>query len=388
MPPISTKRKRPTDWEDDFKRRHPFLNKAVDFVNWLSPNRQGDRSWTNPDYLREIREIRDKNMPKVYKKKRWGRRKTRRSYRKSYGKKGSSGRGVTTQYDKSSIYKRRVMRGGKKRAWKSFVRKVHAVLEKDLGTRTIVRNNVGGIVGPVANNLQGVYEVCLYGFKSGNPNADLSGGGFGQDDIATIVNNDTSIPATGAIRFRSGVLDLTIRNATGIATTGEGGVANVRPRIELDIYEITASKLTSYFTLAQALQDGFGATPNIDTATQLDLTVRGVTPFDCPAGLSTQGVKIWKKTKFMMAPDETITYQIRDPRSHFMTKQKINQSEIPSGYNYPKMTKTLLIIAKTVPGWQTTVPATAGAPVRIQMGVTRKYTYTVMREDNEREGGL
>lgn len=46
----------------------------------------------------------------------------------------TTGRGVTNQWDRTLIYKKKSMPRWKKRAWKRFSQKVNAVAEKSLGS--------------------------------------------------------------------------------------------------------------------------------------------------------------------------------------------------------------------------------------------------------------
>ena len=57
-------------------------------------------------------------------------------------KRQTSGLGVTQQHDRRMVYRKRRMSRRLKRRWRNFSRKVLSVSEKDLGSRTVVRNDL------------------------------------------------------------------------------------------------------------------------------------------------------------------------------------------------------------------------------------------------------
>lgn len=297
-------------------------------------------------------------------KQRWSRSNTRTRTKK----KQKSGSGTTTQYDRILQYRRRRMPRRKKRSWVKFQRKVRAALQKDLGNRTILFNHLLNTTGSVtdATTQQGTAEVHLYGHK-GSPDGPTQGG---SRDILRIMNNDSvALDGSGKVRFRSAVLDITVRNA---------GSEHATPwPVELDVYEIGWYKRTAYLDCTAALVDGFAATGNINTGTGLTVSNRGVTPWECPEGISLGGFRIYKKTKYFLNTGQTMTYQVRDPRNHFYSRGDAIQTEVPSGVAWPGVTKTLLFIWKAVPGGLATdIP-------RLYIGSTRKYSYSVMQENRD-----
>ena len=134
-------------------------------------------------------------------------------------------------------------------------------------------------------------------------------------------------------------------------------------------------RFTDFFTQADAETDQLAvgtALPAGNTTGSLSIVDRGCTPWDLPAALSLYKVKIMKKTKFFVRSGQTITYQVRDPKRRVMTRYRQDSLE---GFNVPRWTKTILMIAKPVPG----IALGAGGltTAKITVGATRKYMYKV-----------
>lgn len=283
-----------------------------------------------------------------------------RSYTQSKKKYASSTPGITTQRDVIRQYRRRRMPYRRKKGWIAFSRKVRAVMQKDMGTKTAVFN---GSVGPTSGFLgdnatqQGYAEVALYGFKGV---ADgLGTQGF--QDMQKLYSGSTT-PEN--IRFKSAVLDITARS--------------LNRNVELDVYDITCRKTINHNALSAVLIDGFSAMPNLPgAATGITLTQRGVTIFDCPDGIKLGGIKVHKKMKYFLPTGSTMTYQIRDPRNRYFNGDDITQTEAV-GFNKPGMTRILFFIWKALPGEPN---AGSGDWAQMQIGTTRKYSWTVLEEN-------
>ncbi len=267
----------------------------------------------------------------------------------------TSGRGVTQQYDRKTIYRKKRMPYRKRKRWSGFVKKVHAASEKDLGSKTIVFNSQLAPTDPgdQAHNRQINTAISLYNLET---------------DVTKIATNDSNISSTGKFIFKSGVLDVTYRNLS----QEEGGAGM---SVELDVYEITAKRnfmaVTGNKDLIQAFVDGFSDTDTITlptAGTSLNLHDRGVTPWDCPQSLSQWKMTIAKKTKYFLGFGQTMTYQIRDPSRHVFDKEYVITT---TGTNAPGKTRYVLFVQKVVPGAATGAGYNNGAAI----GVTRKYLY-------------
>jgi len=278
---------------------------------------------------------------------------------RSQRKHATSGRGVTVQHDRRQIYRKHRMPRRKRKQWKSFVRKVNAAAEKDLGSVTIVRNETKTMTNTAETLEQAAEVFALYSVK--NTNGWLN-------DLGAIAANISSTDNTVKHIFKSAVLDMTIENRSLDAAEGGTGFT-----VELDIYEISSSSSWNHLTgtnkaLLNVFTAGFTETGTEGSGTGLNFTQRGVTPWDCPQALSAYKVKIWKKTKFFLSYGNSITYQIRDPRRHVLDQETMTTWD---SSNMPGMTRWVLILAKPTPG--TTMGT--GGQVAIPVGVTRKYLY-------------
>lgn len=270
-----------------------------------------------------------------------------------------SGKGITTQFDRNTQYVKNRMPRYKRKQWVRFCRKVDAVISKKLGTRTVIFNDQLGVTIP--NTAQQILTTCLYGFDGATDSAT----NCGSRDVLTILNNDPTItktgtppinPVNGKITFKSAIMDLTISN----------NPAEQNGPLEVDIYEIHHKKFIQNTTLQGSFVDGeSNTTPISGAGVGVSLQVRGATPFDVPMTMSQDGLTIYKKTKYFIPVNGTVTYQIRDPRNIQLSADNLNGN---SGFAWPGKTRSLLIVAKNVVGFNQ-------ASNSIAIGVTRKYSY-------------
>lgn len=276
-----------------------------------------------------------------------------------------SGAGITTQYDRRLIYRKRYMPRRKKRIWKKFIRKVNAVAEKDLGSRTVIRNNqvASAFTMTTSNDTnQALAYVTLYGLN----------GALDVNNDLRQMRNDTDLGTSGKMIFKSAVFDMTVTNTS----TRLDESTNPSIRLEVDVYELTSGKEwgnagtgAAAKGLIEVFAEGATDTANIPgTTNSLSLARRGCTPFDLPSAISEYKLKILKKTKYFINERDTFTYQIRDPMRHVVDRQTLNRD----GENLPGMTRFLLFIYRPVPGYLFNEDI-AG----ITIGVTRKYMYKI-----------
>lgn len=300
--------------------------------------------------------------------------------RRLRGRPRTSGRGVTTEHDRQAIYRKSRMPRGRRVRWKSFKRKVNAVAEKELGSRTVVFNKEFTFTNNTATR-QGAAHCALYGLKSTTS---------WYDDISQVaaLENVGADPTTAAgitvekstkIIFQSAVLDITMRNTTDFNNeqlNGEG-------TLEVDVYEMTMKRpatdgsvgwgsINSLYdgTYPDVKRPGGAGTPLMDTTNAL--FYRGVTPFDFTYSTSRYGIRIWKKTKYFIRSGQTATYQYRDPRRRVISVEAAAEG---LGFNKPGWTRILLIMFKVVPA--ITLGANPNTRERLAVGMTRKYLYKV-----------
>ncbi len=285
-----------------------------------------------------------------------------------------AGQGITNQYDRTTIYRKKRMPRFRRRRFRRFSRKVNFVSEKDLGTRTYVRNfqETMSQTPNTQNTLQGIGEICLY---------PVDGPDAFNRELTDLANDETELDPTGKFLFQSGVLDVTIRNDSIDETT-------TPVACELDIYHIRASKsfeplVTGGSVAAKNLlgvfQKGASDTSLIGGAgSEITLDRRGITPWDLPQSLSMYGVKILKKTKYQLSAGQVCTYQIRDPRRHVVDKSWIANHD---SQNWRGVTQFLLLIFRNVPG----TSVGENARFRLQIGMTKKYMYKIKQSTTDKD---
>lgn len=265
----------------------------------------------------------------------------------------------------------------KKRRWKIFKRKVLAVSEKSLGSKTVLFNDrLNDAANVINNNGQLAVNVALYPFNSGTKTY--------LRDITRILNNDPDIGTSGKIIFQSGVLDMTCCNTSIKNPTSSPNASP--PALEVDVYEIIAYKQFEKLGAAgggdvlQVLTEGDLDTPIILPGnTSLQINDRGSTPFDFPSAISEYGLKILKKTKYFLSVGQTFTYQMRDPTRHVVDA---TNKDIVAG-NIPKMTKWLFINHKVTPC--TNGDESFPDVQSLSIGLSRKYMYKVNDKNEDRD---
>lgn len=299
-----------------------------------------------------------------------------------------SGQGITTQHDERRIYQKRSMPRFKRRRWKRFKNKVLAISEKDLGTRTVVFNKNYNWQNTTANN-HTAGNVALYGARSANPYLnDLAQIQSDEVGVWTAATGEV-IDATSKFIFKSAILDITFRNSSTFTADGITFNPDSRAKLETDVYEIIMNHdgndfSATYVDLFAMLQQGLTDTSNIGGAgTGVNMSLRGVTPFDAPAALSRFKIKVLKKTKFMTPNGDTFTYQVRDPRRHVMNRTRLNTI----GCNVPGWTRWVLFISKLVPGLTIGVAANTFQE-SLDVGLTRKYFYKIEGVNEDRDNWL
>lgn len=292
-----------------------------------------------------------------------------RTYTLTKRKQTRSGLGVTTQHDKQLVYRKRRMPRRRRRGWRRFARKVQAVSEKDLGSRTVLRNdlvNINTAMDTAAESAHTRWYFMLYGATSGTAY---------YNDLSEI-GQDTDLGTTGKAIFKSAVLDLTFRNNSFRAP----GSINLPITLEVDVYEITVGTVLgdNAANLGQIMNEGSTETATIPgQATALVGTQRGWTPWDFPSALGEYKVKIWKKTKYFLGENQTFTYQYRDPRRHVVDKQKMTTT----GENIPFLSRYIYLVFKPTPGY--TYLAVPTDSYNLSVGVTRKYLYKVLQNTQD-----
>lgn len=282
----------------------------------------------------------------------------------------TSGTGVTTQYDRKTVYRKKYMPKRKKKAWKRFVKKVGASLMKAIGTKTVVLNDA--LEQTIVGNTQSWVSIAIYG-KNGANSTTTS---CGMIDLDVIFRNDAELvnSYTSRAQFFSAVLDITIANNSYYT---DGVTTNDNLSIEVDVYEVVFKKDgIDANRLSELVNQAQSNTPLINTGVpEIALVNRGVTPWDLPDMLS-RGVSIVKKTKYMLSKGQVATYQFRDPRNMQFRTDNIIDSD--SNFAIKGKTRGFFVVFKGVPTMQP-----AAVTKKMSVGVTRKYGYKVIKNNTD-----
>lgn len=228
---------------------------------------------------------------------------------------------------------------------------------KDLGTNSIVMNNVHS--GTIDTNDQVILGANLYGMQG-----TLTPGEYGQRDMADIMLNWTRSDANNEkIIFSNGFLDLTFQNTS------------TNPcKFEVDVYTLkykkSAKKIPNLNTLfaTAATDQPLAPAGGVSSFTDFTLASRGATPFQFPLALA-KGVAIVKKVKHFVPIGGYFTEQIKDTRKRFAS---LNDQQVDD-MMYKGCTTSLLIVVKRIVG------DTVGGSYSI--GVTRTYTMKALLDN-------
>lgn len=283
--------------------------------------------------------------------------------------------GITTQYDRAVIYRARTRRRRYPKRRRRFQRSVRRIVNKQafsrIGTKTVLFNDSQVIPGS-GNNTNNNAVGCVHLMGT---NGDLAQPD-GRSDLTQVMNYeiaDYSVGggAAGALRsqtlrcyFRSAVLDWTLRNSTT-------GVSQ-----ECDVYVCRFTKSVDVVSLLNLYQTADTNTRVMTGGTSLSLATRGVTPFEFP--WASRFAKILSKTKYFLAPGQTITgqYKIKKP---YVYKSEV-MAQTGTGEIRPP-TIGVLIVSKPVAG--TTWALESGTA--ITWASSRVYRYKVIPFQESRD---
>lgn len=258
----------------------------------------------------------------------YGKSNTARKGRSVYG-------GVTQQHDVRTLYRKRRMPRRKRKRWVRFVKKVQAVNNKQLGTRSVLFNDTISVNPGVA--AQNYLSFLLYG---GNGTNNVQEQGL--DDLQKIKQGDTQIGPTANVHFGSAVLDLTLVNTP---------VGEINPAfnytLEVDIYvvwyrpnEFQFANLNAAFSQANTDGTVIGTTP-------ITIDVRGATPFNLPNFLKLSKMNIIRKTKYYISPGQAVSYQFRDAKNRMLYGRDMDALS-NNDMSYKGLTRGVFIISKCV----------------------------------------
>jgi len=358
--------------------------------NSPGPLNLGRSTFLNPQMRRAYNNFRARFSRATGKRRAGGRAQT---YTNVKRKRVSSNTGILggTNADTRMIYRKKRMPKKKRKRWANFVKKVGAVEERSLGTRTVLFNdqitqsNAGGINQPT----QSCLTVAMYGFVNtfkGWLN-DCNAIGQLENESNPTAQAGATIDRNSKIVFTSAIMDITLRNISTFRESAADKLAS-DAALELDIYELYMRKNAS---TPDATTDAWSSVSDMlkrydepeigGTGTGIDIGDRGASPFELGSAMARSGIKIMKKTKFFIPNGQTITWQVRDPKRHVC---RYGDLETNDGWVKPGWTRCYYLIYKLVPGL--TLGSTDGTyKAAISVGVTRKYAYKVEGFNEPRE---
>ena len=200
---------------------------------------------------------------------------------------------ATNQYDVKVRYAKRRMPRRKRNNWKSFTKKVHAVLNKNVAPTYFLFRETS--VCSSTAGTQAWASVMLYTGNQGSaPNNDI--GRIASGTVGALGNQVGT-----KYRFEAGILDLLMRN-TGTATA------------IVDVYTIYCRK-----DVPNTYQSPFSLITNLDSTANQDGNADtiisdndiGYTPFHCP--LFCSYYKVGKKTTLILSSGQISELQMKDP---------------------------------------------------------------------------
>lgn len=281
--------------------------------------------------------------------------------------KNTSGIGVTSQYDRRLQYRRRPAPRRLKRKLRKFYKRWKSQLLKTLGSNIAIKNEETtiGLTGTGTNQAVGAFH--LYGTSGIDIGAIERGGG----DLNDIFSGDSRVnTGESKLLFSTGILDITMY-------ANEFNGENPTVKAEVDIYEVLYTDETKESSLTACINTSRTQTETIPGfVSELNLSTRGVSLFDFPALTQQVGMKILKKTKVFLSPGNFTTYQIRNTKNVYVSKEDITDSD---GFVKPWTTRGLVVIMKPVTG-------AALEDININFGITRRYNYKVLEGMKKYDG--
>lgn len=288
---------------------------------------------------------------------------------------GTKGSGVTIQHDERRQYRKKRMPKRKRKRWVKFVKKVNAVIDKNLGDKSIVLSAT--MTQIVTYGIQNYGATVLYGSRgdAAKPADEVA---IGSADIVRIMDNEN--PTAGYVNkkyhFSSAVMDVTFRN-TPIPENNE-----TINQIELDLYHyIVIRKTDNFSTPAEIYDDVAGENPPTGAWPSLGLQILGATPF--ALGRAGYYLRIIKKKKVLLPAYSCTTYQIRDPKNRTFSGEDV---EAANSFGIPYVTQGVFWIFRGAPGYNGIGDLVASTGAQLQITCTRAFHYHV-NQDNADETG-
>ena len=222
---------------------------------------------------------------------------------------------TTAQHEYSTVYRKKRMPKGKRKAWKKFVRKTTAVSMKNLPLQTYVYSESNNIYA--AANTSSYYYAGLYGLNGAARvlGTATSSGTGATNQINTLFAQNFSGGVFGKqILCESACMDFTIRNLTANTVIIE--MYYVRPKRDIDDQEFAVK-----FRLEDIYTTSFNSNEIGSNIGSVAATTLGTTPFNAP--YFCRHFEITRKLRVQLGGSEVYSSQIRNPKNY-----KINYSDV------------------------------------------------------------
>lgn len=277
---------------------------------------------------------------------------------------GTSGGGVTNQFDRSRQYRYRPLSRRKRFRARRRFRRFEKLLNKRLAKQTVLFNT-SNTVNVTGVSVQSFVAAQLYGWRGTDTTQDV-----GNSDMSDLYNNDARIGSASKYEITDAVLDFTGRN-TGTTST-----------LEIDVYEyFTRADNALYSSLQDLLGKVDSDTPVINGAGfGIGIGTRGAGPFELP--VLCENIKIIKKTKFLLSPGQAFTYIVKDRRPRIIWGDDVSRVTVGSNFHRNGFTRGLLCVVKNAIGeGALTVGTFVG-------GASRIYRYVITQESITKDQAL
>lgn len=265
---------------------------------------------------------------------------------------------LTTHHDRGTIYTRKRMPYRKKKAWKSFTRKVQHVIQKVTGSKSFVMTRQTN--GANAINKQAYTNIHTFMGLSGSPSAESA-----MADVSQLFDLSVQYGFT------------TQKTASKLCVTGilcETQVHNIgADDCWLDCYywkciKPVTSVLSSFAGLwIDSLADTKDMYPPLGSG--LSPNDYGVTPFQAGAQFP-KCVRIWKKTRQLLGPGSTVQVETRSAKNY------IRSYAHDEDYCMDRCTEGILFMWYGVP----TVAAPTASIATLAFSTNVNYTFHVVSQ--------
>lgn len=277
---------------------------------------------------------------------------------------------LTYDNDFKTDYRYKRMPRRKRRAWKKFTKKVNAVVNKQLGLKKHLFSHVTRDSAPTGSTYYGNAMLYTPDARVNDLSADM--GTFFREMFPAAVFDNMNVfgvaDAQKVIRFESAQLEVTWRNVGSNPVIIDLYYVKCRRDFGLTSSDVL-NNINGIFVLGfqkQGLVEDLEDNSTPFSTGQL-ATQYGTTPFQSP--LFCQHYKIYSKRKITIAPGNTVSKTLKDPKNRY-----INSGEQRASICKRNQTHGYFWQFYGVPGLGEDLPVHCTS-ADIITSVTKKYAY-------------